>query len=145
MAAENTTKKLRGKPFKPGQSGNPGGRPPGSLNHATRAAALLLDNEVEGLTRKCIEMGLSGDMAALRLCLERVIPPRRERPVSIKLPSIKGAQDLPKITAAILKAVGSGELDTAQAASLASLVANHGKALEIAELEQRIAVLEGKK
>jgi len=62
MAAENTTKKLRGKPFKPGQSGNPAGKPPGSLNKATRTAQTLLDGEVEGLPRKAIELALSGDM-----------------------------------------------------------------------------------
>ena len=109
------------------------------------AAQALLDGETEALTRKAIELALSGDMTALRLCMERLVAPRRERPVSIRLPSIKNAQDLPKITAAILKAVGSGELEPGQAAALASLVSNHGRALELAELEQRIRVLEDRK
>ena len=130
----------RGRPFAEGNSG----RPRGSLNRATVAAQTLLDGEVETLTRKAVELALEGHMAALRLCLERIIPPRKERAVAIKLPSIKGAQDLPRLTAAILKAVGQGELDTAQAASLASLVAAHGRTLELAELEQRISALEGK-
>ena len=143
--AKNSVEKKRGRPFPKGTSGNPAGKPKGALNHATRAAALLLDNECESLTRKVIELALSGDMTALKLCLDRIIPPRKERPVSIRLPSIKGVADLPRLTAAILKAVGQGELEPGQAAALVSLVANHGKALELAELDARIRALEGKK
>ena len=141
---ENSDRKQKPHLFQPGQSGNPAGKPKGALNHATRAAALLLDNEGDALTRKCIEMGLSGDMAALRLCMERLVAPRRERPVSIRLPAVKNAADLPRLTSAILKAVGSGELEPGQAAALASLVAAHGKTLELAELDARVRALEGK-
>src|SRR6267378_2403412 len=45
----------RGKPFAPGQSGNPAGRPVGSRNKATLAIDALLDGEGEALTRKAIE------------------------------------------------------------------------------------------
>ena len=58
--------------FKPGQSGNPKGRVPGSRNAATRAMEALLDGESDALTRKAIEMAKGGDMAALRLCLDRM-------------------------------------------------------------------------
>jgi hypothetical protein len=60
------TKKKQG--FKPGQSGNPSGRPHGSRNKATLALEALLDGEGEAITRKALE----GDTAALRLCLERI-------------------------------------------------------------------------
>jgi hypothetical protein len=66
-----------------GQSGNPSGRPPGARHKATVAAEALLDGEAEGLTRKALEMALDGDTVALRLCLERILPPRRERPVHL--------------------------------------------------------------
>jgi len=141
---DGADKKQKPHLFKPGQSGNPGGRPPGLLNKATMAAQMLLDGEAEALTRKAVELALEGNMAALRLCLERICPPRKERSVAVKLPTIKGAADLPKLTSAILAAVAKGELEPGQAAALASLVANHGKALELAELEQRISALEGK-
>jgi Family of unknown function (DUF5681) len=77
---DNTAAKPRGRPFEPGTSGNPAGRPRGSRNKTTMAAEALLDGEAEGITRKAIEKALEGDMGALRLCLERVLPPRRDRP-----------------------------------------------------------------
>jgi hypothetical protein len=52
---------------------------------------------------------------------------------------------LPKLTAALLAAVSSGELTAGEAAGLSTLAANHGKALELAELEKRIAALEGRR
>src|ERR1700712_2873252 len=91
--AENTARKQRGKPFKPGRSGNPAGKTKGSRNATTRAMEALLDGESEALTRKAIDLAKDGDMAALRLCLDRILPPRKDRPVSIALPSITGPQD----------------------------------------------------
>ena len=75
MSTEITALKQRGRPFKPGQSGNPLGRPKGARNRATIAAEALLDGEAEALTRKAIELALDGDTTALRLCLERLMPP----------------------------------------------------------------------
>lgn len=144
--AENTTKKQRGrgKPFKPGKSGNPAGKPKGALNKATLAAQTLLDGESEALTRKAVELALEGNIQALKLCLERLLPPRKERAVAVNLPAIEDVDALPKLTAALLAAVGSGELTIGEASGLSTLVANHGKALELAELEKRIAALETK-
>jgi hypothetical protein len=63
--------------FRKGRSGNPKGRPAGARNKATQTAELLLDGEAEALTRRAVELALAGDGMALRLCLERIIPPRR--------------------------------------------------------------------
>jgi hypothetical protein len=134
--AENT----RGRPFTKGNKG----RPPGTLNKATLATQALLDGEAEALTRKAVELALEGNIAALKLCLERICPPRKERPLAINLPEIDGVAGLPMLTSAILAAVGRGELEPGQAAALASLVAAHGKVLELTELEKRISLLEGK-
>jgi hypothetical protein len=142
---EKTEQKQKRHLFKPGQSGNPEGRPPGALNKSTMAAQTLLDGEAEALTRKAVELALDGNMAALRLCLERICPPRKERPLSVELPAIEGVAELPKLTSAILVAVGRGELEPGQAAALATLVANHGKVLALTELEKRISALEGKR
>jgi len=146
--AENTAKiqqRGKGKPFSIGTSGNPSGKPPGALNKATLAAQTLLDGEAEALTRKAVGLALEGNMAALRLCLERICPPRKERPLAVSLPGIEGVAELPKLTSAILAAVGRGELEPGQAAALASLVTAHGKVLELSELEKRISALEEKR
>jgi hypothetical protein len=77
VATEKTGEKQRNlKPFRPGQSGNPDGRPKGSRNKATLAMEALLDGEAEAITRKAIEKALEGDMTAIRL--RAVILPEEE-------------------------------------------------------------------
>jgi hypothetical protein len=83
--------RVRGRPFEKGRSGNPGGRRRGSRNKTTLAAATLLAGEAEALTRKAVEMALAGDPTAMRLCMERVLPPCRERTIKFSLPPIEGA------------------------------------------------------
>ena len=143
--SENTEKKQKAHLFQPGQSGNPNGRPVGSLNKATSAAQMLLDGEAENLTRKAVEMALEGHIQALKLCLERICPPRKERPVDVALPDFSGVESLPMLTAALLTAVSSGDLTVGEASGLSTLVANHGKALALSELETRIIALEKRK
>src|SRR5262245_28492247 len=77
--AENTAKHQRGRPFRPGRSGNPKGRPKGARNKTTLAMEALLDGESEAITRKLLEKAAEGDMTALRLCLDRLLSPRRDR------------------------------------------------------------------
>jgi len=60
--AEDTAKKQRGRPFEPGKSGNPNGRPKGSRNKTTLAIEALLEGESEAITRKLLEMAKEGDM-----------------------------------------------------------------------------------
>jgi hypothetical protein len=142
MAAETTEAKQRGRPFPKGRSGNPRGRPPGARNAATVLAERLLDGEAETLIRKAVEKAKNGDMAALRLCIERILPPRRERPVSFKLPDLTSASDASKAMAAITVAVADGELTPAEAAELSRLVECFVKAIEATEFERRLLALE---
>ena len=72
--------------FKPGQSGNPAGKKPGTRNRATRALEELLEGQGEALTQKAIDMALAGDTVALKLCLERIYPAHKDRPVTFALP-----------------------------------------------------------
>lgn len=136
------TEKKQGGRFKPGQSGNPNGRPRGKRNKATMMALQLLEGEASALTRKAIEEALSGNMVALRLCLERLISPAKERPVNIEIPGTTDASDLVKLSAALLSAVGNGDLDPGQAASLTKVVENHRNTVEMHEIENRIQKLE---
>jgi hypothetical protein len=128
--------------FQPGQSGNPKGRPKGCRHRATVAAETLLDGEAEGLTRKAIELALAGDTTALRLCLERILPTRKDRPVRLELPPLEGVQDLTKATSGLLEAVAAGDLTPAEAGEVAKLIEGHRKAIETADLEERVLRLE---
>ena len=142
MTAETTASKQRGRPFPKGRSGNPRGRPPGARNAATVVAEQLLDGEAEALTRKVIEAAKGGDMVALRLCLDRILPPRRERPVRFKLPELGSAADAGKAMAAITGAVACGELTPAEAGELSRLIENYANIIGIIEIERRLRALE---
>ena len=88
------TKRTQGsRQFSNGTSGNPSGRPPGSRNRATLMMESLLEGEAgQDLTRKAIELALAGHITAHRLFVERLIPPRRDRPIHWLLPSIENVQ-----------------------------------------------------
>ena len=121
--------------------GNPG-KPTGSRHRATMAALALLDGEAETLTRKAVEMALAGDGAALRLCLERIAPPRRDAPVVFALPAMQSAADAAKAAGAVLGAVAGGDLTPTEGAAIVALVEAYRRALETTELEARVAALE---
>jgi hypothetical protein len=128
--------------FQKGQSGNPSGRPRGSRNKTTIAMEELLDGEADAIVRKAVEQAKNGDPVALRLCLERIIPPRRERPISFELPPIQAPTDALKATAALIAAVGAGDITPSEAAELAKLIEGYVKSMEATDLAERIAKLE---
>ena len=121
--------------------GNPG-KPRGARHKATQAALSLIDGEGEALTRKAIEMALAGDSVALRLCLERLAPPRKDAPVRFDLPAMQGAESAASAMGAILASVANGDLTPSEASSLAGIVEGYRKTLELTGLEARIKALE---
>jgi len=89
-------------------------------------------------------MALVGDTIALRLCLDRLCPPRKDRSVSVKLPAINSAADLPAATGAILDAVASGDLTPGEGSEIGKLLETHIKSLQLREISQRLANVEAK-
>ena len=142
MTIAITTKEQQKSGFKPGKSGNPSGRPHGSRNKATLALESLLEGEGEAITRKAIENALNGDMAAIRLCMERLIPLRKDRTVSFSLPEINGADDGAKAMAGVLRALADGDITPSEASSVAGVIETYRKTLETAEFEGRLEALE---
>jgi hypothetical protein len=128
--------------WRKGTSGNPAGPPHGTRHRATRAAEAILEGEVDKLTRKAVELALAGDTTAIRLCLERVLPARKDRTIALALPPVEGTPDPTVITGALLAAVATGELTPGEASELAKLVEVHRRTIETADLERRLAVLE---
>ena len=137
-----TPPRAGGRPFRKGQSGNPAGRPPGSRNRKTLLAELLLEEESEALARKAVEMALGGDAAALRLCLDRLIAPRRERPVPFALPPINGAGDMAAAMAAVARGVADGTLSPAEAFAISQMVDTFVRAIDARDFERRLRHLE---
>jgi hypothetical protein len=142
MAADETAKKPRGRPFPLGNKANPYGRPKGSRNKATLIVEALLDDEAEAIVRKVIERAKKGDLIALRLCLDRIAPARRDRPVRFTLPELGSAGDASRAMTAITIAVARGELTPAEAAELSRLIETYMRVLETSEFERRLRVLE---
>jgi len=143
--ARNAARATRGRPFERGRSGNPRGRPKGHRNKATMAIEELLDGEPEALARKVIEKGLEGDMAALRLCLDRLLPPRRERLLASDLPRIESVKDAQAASSAILAACAAGDLSPGEATEVMELVSAYVRMLETTELEARVVALENER
>ena len=120
---------VRGRPFVKGRSGNPRGRPAGSRNKRTLAAAVLLDGEAEALTRKAVELALEGDPTALRLCIERILPPCRERPVRFTLPPIESSEDISAAMNAVTAALTRGIITPGEAERIANVVDTFARAI----------------
>jgi hypothetical protein len=134
--------KARGRPFEPGQSGNPSGRPKGARNKTTIAVEGLLDNEAEALTRKVIELALAGNMAAIRLCFERLLPPRRDRGVAFDLPKIESAADAVAASGAVLESCAAGTLSPSEAVEVMRSIETHLRAIELRQIETGMTALE---
>lgn len=122
-----------------------GGSKKGSRHKTTIAIEALLEGEHEALTRAAIEKALEGDTTAMRLCLDRLAPPRKDVPVSFELPPIKSAEDAVVASSALLAAVASGEVTPDEAGRVMALLTSHKNLVETGDLESRIAALEAKK
>jgi hypothetical protein len=142
MTAENAVPKQRGRPFKKGQSGNPAGKPPGTRHRVTQLVEALIENKAEALTQRALDNALAGDGVLLKALLDRLAPPRRERPVQVDLPPLVGPADTPRIAAALLERAASGELTPTEAQGLAALLEAFRKQTELASFEERLAALE---
>ncbi|MER2269088.1 DUF5681 domain-containing protein [Methylobacterium oxalidis] len=137
--ATSTQDVPRGRPFAAGNSG----RPKGARNKASQAVDLLLEGEAEALTRKAVEKALEGDTVALRLCLDRIAPARKDRHIPFALPPIKTAADAVTASTALVAAVAEGELTPSEAAELGRLVETVVRGIELTDVQARIAKLEG--
>ncbi|MHA6196579.1 hypothetical protein ACX3YG_19655 [Pseudomonas wadenswilerensis] len=113
--------------FKPGHSGNPGGR-----SGQTQAIRAKLAEGAEAVTKK-------GDMQACRLILERLVPPIKatSEPVLFDLDD----SDLPSAAKSILRAIASGELPPDQGRHLIEALSSVAKVIEVEELQKAVEEL----
>ena len=121
--------------------GNPG-KPKGSRHRATQATQRLIEDQSEAITQKAVEMALAGDTTALRLCIERIAPVRKDAPVEFNLPNVKTAGDAAKAAAALLRAVSEGAVTPLEGATVMGLLEQYRRALESSDFEKRIEALE---
>jgi hypothetical protein len=128
--------------FAEGASGNPAGKPRGARHKVTRAIEELLEGQHEALTQKAIDLALAGDGPALRLCLDRLAPPRKDAPISVTLPPVRTAADAVEASVSLLGAVAGGEVTPDEAGRVMALLTAHKSIVEFGDLERRIGALE---
>lgn len=125
--------------WKPGQSGNPAGRPPG-VGEVSKLRASISAQMPELLTA-LMERALDGDVGAARLLLERAIAPLKavEQAEPLSLPN----GSLTDQGRAVLASVAQGVLAPTQGAALLGAIGTLARVTEMDELAKRISALEG--
>ena len=118
------------------------GRPKGSRNKATMAIESLLKGQAKALTQTAVTKALEGDSIALRLCMERIAPAPKDRPVSFSLPNMKNALDASEASGSVLRAVSESDLTPIEATRIMGLIDSHRRVLELTDIEHRLQALE---
>ena len=128
--------------FKPGQSGNPRGKPHGSRNRTSLVLDKMLADDGADVVRAVLAAAKDGDMQAARLVLDRIVPMRKGRPVRLDLPTIENAADVLTALSSTVAAMAEGEITPDEAAVVAGVLETKRKVIETVELEARLARLE---
>ena len=118
------------------------GRPKGSRNKATIAIEGLLEGQAEALTQTAISKALGGDSIALRLCMDRIAPSVKDKPIVFPLPRMRDAMDASEAAGSVLNAVGDGTLTPIEGTRVMGLIDSYRRTLELTDIEQRLQALE---
>ena len=126
--------------FKKGKSGNPGGRPKGIADKRT-ALRDLLTPHAEKLVDMAVSMALAGDTAALRICIDRLMPPIKAKDDAVAMPGgLKGG--LADQGQEVLSELAAGRLTPDEASTVMQTVAAQARIVEVDELVKRVKALE---
>jgi hypothetical protein len=109
-------------PFIKGQSGNPAGRPVGSRNRFTREMDEALEQRGVPLIDSIANHAHAANPAAMRLCLDRLVPTGKNRPATIELPPVETPDYTLAALGEIHRALGAGEISTDEATRLVGFV-----------------------
>ena len=116
--------------FQKGASGNPAGNHKGSRHKSTLLAEKILEDDRDGIINAVVAAAKNGDSTAMRLCVERLVPLRKGRPVVFDLPPVKTAADIAGTVGGLARAMAAGELTTDEASAAASVIEMHRRAIE---------------
>jgi hypothetical protein len=98
----------------------------------------MLDAEAPNIIRTAIDGALVANPMMLKLCVERLLPVRKERAVPLDLPKIERSQDVPAASSAIVAAMGEGTLSVIEAKMHLEVLEMHKRTLEMAEYKKRL-------
>jgi len=131
----------RGRPFEPGNTQGRG-RPKGSRNKAKSPVQELLEEYSMPLMRKCIVMAGQGDMRAMQIVMDRILPVRRGAFIGVGLPRIKTVQDVAKAAAQVMRSIARGKITPADGEKVMNTLEIQSRILEEATFEIRIDKLD---
>ena len=143
-ATPDTPKRRRGpgRPFKPGQSGNPAGCRTGSRNRQTLALDMMAQGEAEAVLRVVVDAAKAGDLRAAEVLLARIWPQGKGRPLPVALPPIGNAADVLAAHTALVAAMGDGRISVEEAAAVCAALEAARRAIMTVDHEARITALE---
>jgi hypothetical protein len=128
--------------FRKSQSGNPNGKTKGTKNRATLAAEQLLQGDLDNICRRLIEEDLIGNMQAIKLVLDRVLPPKKDRVIDVQLPKLQTTDDAVNAISIIIDPVASGEITPSEGEAMSRDVDAFIKTFQAHEIEKRVSMLE---
>lgn len=125
--------------FKPGQSGNPKGKPRGSKHASTRLRDAIA-GDLHAIVAAMIEKAKDGDTAAAALLFSRTLPPLRPQSEAsdAQLEGTTLDERAESITAAAL----AGHISPTGAGELMGILAQQARIHEIGELAERLERIE---
>jgi Family of unknown function (DUF5681) len=128
--------------FQKGQSGNPAGRRKGLYSPTRLLAEAMLASDAEAIIRKTIDQAKEGKSPAQRICWDRIAPLDKQEPVACEFPPIEKVADAGAFIAALINAVGLGELAPREAREIAKLVDTYLRTVELTTVDARLTELE---
>jgi hypothetical protein len=127
----------RGTPFAAGNTAGRG-RPKGSRNKAGSPDQDALETYGPKLILKCISMAGQGHLGAMRLCLERYMPVRRESPIRLVLPKTITAGDLGKTAEEVTRAVLRGNITPTEGEKMMNILHLYARIIDTVDLASEV-------
>ncbi|KQR90204.1 hypothetical protein ASG35_03055 [Burkholderia sp. Leaf177] len=124
--------------FKPGASGNAGGKP---LSAKRLRDLLELDLNLYAEVLK--KQALAGEPIALKLVIERLFPAPKASRDAVVIPGLFAAETFTDKAHAVMDAISRGEVTTEDGAAVLGGIAGVLRANEMDEFNRRLAALEG--
>jgi hypothetical protein len=131
----------RGRPFEPGNKMGRG-RPKGSRNKRAAQAQAILDQYAEPLMKKCVAKALEGDVRAISLCLERILPSLREPGVRLKIPKLTTLENIDVALQKVIEEIANGNMSPSQGEKVEAMLQKHRDNVESRAFEARLTELE---
>ena len=103
----------------------------------------MLEPYAEGLIQQVVDLAKGGDMAALKLCFDRLCAPLRATDRFITIDGMD-KKELSERGDIVIQAVSNGDITPTEASSLMSAISSQARIIEIDELERRVSELENK-